>query len=127
MSGLVDCSKVSVKESNLLDGGHGAFANQIIKNGDIVEKGLVRKIDFDGHKSEYLFTWSEDRTEWAFASGCATFYNTSLSPNTKMIRDFYNNTFTIYAIRDINIGEELTHTYRSLEWRECFKYLKEKL
>jgi|UniRef100_A0A6C0BQJ2 hypothetical protein len=127
MSSLVDCSKVCVNASNVLDDGCGAFANQAIKNGDIVEKGLVRIIEFDGNKNEYVFTWSEDRTKWAFASGCATFYNTSLTPNTKMIRDFDNNTFTIYAIKNIDVGEELTHTYKSLEWRKCFNSLKEKL
>ena len=62
-----------------------------------------------------------------FASGCATFYNTSLTPNTKMIRDFDNNTFTIHALKDISMHEELTHTYKSLEWRTCFDGLMSKL
>lgn len=44
-----------------------------------------------------------------------------------MIRDFDNNTFTIYAIKNIDFGEELTHTYKSLEWRTCINSLKEKL
>ena len=33
------------------------------------------------------------------------------------------DTFEIYAIRDIKEGEELTHKYKSLEWRECFTEL----
>ena len=122
---LVDCSKVIVKNTNTM--GLGAFTNQNIKRGDLIEKGVVRRIDSDGHKSPYLFSWSEDRTVWAFASGCATFYNTSLDPNTRFVRNYITDTFEIYAIRDIKVGEELTHKYKSLEWRECFQELNKTL
>ena len=122
---LIDCSKVIVKNTNTM--GLGAFANQNIKRDDLIEKGVVRRIDTDGHKSPYLFTWSEDRTVWAFASGCATFYNTSLDPNTRFERNYIADTFEIYAQRDIKEGEELTHKYKSLEWRECFQELNKTL
>ena len=122
---LIDCSKVNVKNTNTM--GLGAFANQNIKRDDLIEKGVVRRIDTDGHKSPYLFTWSEDRTVWAFGSGCSTFYNTSLDPNTRFERNYIADTFEIYAIRDIKVGEELTHKYKSLEWRECFQELNETL
>ena len=122
---LIDCSKVIVKNTNTM--GLGAFANQNIKRDDLIEKGVVRRIDSDGHKSPYLFTWSEDRTVWAFASGCATFYNTSLDPNTRFVRNYIADTFEIYAQIDIKVGEELTHKYKSLEWRECFQELNKTL
>ena len=122
---LIDCSKVIVKNTNTM--GLGAFANQNIKRDDLIEKGVVRRIDSDGHKSPYLFSWSEDRTVWAFASGCATFYNTSLDPNTRFVRNYITDTFKIYAQRDIKVGEELTHKYKSLEWRECFQELNKTL
>lgn len=121
---FVECSKVTVKQSYLINGGLGAFASEKIKEGELIENGVVRIIDFDGNKNPYVFTWSEDKTKWAFASGCATFYNTSLIPNTRMVRDFDKNTFSIYALKDIDINEELTHTYKSLEWRTCFDELK---
>ena len=122
---LIDCSKVIVKNTNTM--GLGAFANQNIKRDDLIEKGVVRRIDSDGHKSPYLFSWSEDRTVWAFASGCATFYNTSLDPNTRFVRNYIADTFEIYAQIDIKVGEELTHKYKSLEWRECFQELNKTL
>ena len=122
---LINCSKVIVKNTNTM--GLGAIANQNIKRDDLIEKGVVRRIDTDGHKSPYLFTWSEDRTVWAFGSGCSTFYNTSLDPNTRFERNYMADTFEIYAIRDIKVGEELTHKYKSLEWRECFQELNETL
>ena len=122
---LIDCSKVIVKNTNTM--GLGAFANQNIKRDDLIERGVVRRIDTDGHKSPYLFTWSEDRTVWAFGSGCSTFYNTSLDPNTRFERNYMADTFEIYAIRDIIVGEEFTHKYKSLGWRECFQELNEPL
>ena len=123
---LVQCDKVYVKDTGD-ERGKGSFANVDISSGDIVEMGLARRVDTDGNTNNYLFTWSEDRTIWAFCSGCATFYNTSLEPNTRMDRDFENDTFVIYAIKDIKKDEELTHKYRSLSWRMCFKDLNNSL
>ena len=57
-----------------------------------------------------------------------TFYaitSISLDPNTKMIRNYEDDTFEIYAIRDISKDEELTHKYKSLKWRKCFKELND--
>ena len=124
MRGLVDCSKVFVDEAP--GKGAGAYAACDIAEGEIVEKGIVRRLPtgFDGHASPYVFTWSEDRTVWAMGSGCSTFYNTSNDPNTEMERDFEGDTFVVRALRDIAEGDELTHTYKSLQWRGCFEDLR---
>lgn len=129
----VDCSKVYVDTStystkdNLFD---GAFAKVDIKKGELVEKGLMRRLSdnqnksFDGNKNPFVFTWSDDipNYTWAFASGCASFYNSGLpeNTNTQMKRFFEEDRFEIYATKDIKAGDELTHTYKSLEWREVF-------
>lgn len=122
---VVNCDNVCVQADQY--GGYGAFAKCNIKKNDIVEYGLARLVDCDGHNNPYLFTWSEDRTKWATCSGCSTFYNTSLNPNTKMVRDFVNNTFKIIAVMDINKGDQLTHKYKSLEWRKAFENLNKTL
>lgn len=132
----VDCSKVYVNTStystneNIFD---GAFARVNIKKGELVEKGLMRKLSdinnklFDGMQNPYVFTWSNDipNYTWAFASGCASFYNceSEKKANTKMIRYFEEDKFEIYAVRDIKENEELTHTYKSLKWRKVFEPL----
>lgn len=41
----------------------------------------MRRVKTDGNINPYLFTWSESRDVWAYASGCDTFYNTSKDPN----------------------------------------------
>ena len=122
---LVDCSKVIVKETSTK--GLGSFAGVMIQKDELIESGIVRRVNIDGNENPYLFTWSEDKSVWGFASGCATFYNTSLEPNTRMIRNYKDDTFQIYALQDIPKGEELTHKYKSLEWRECFQDLNKNL
>ena len=124
MRGLVQCNNVFVATS--ADKGVGVFAANDISDGQLVERGIVRRLPtgFDGNTSPYVFTWSDDRTVWAIGSGCSTFYNCSDTPNVKIHRDFENDTFEITALVTISIGEELTHVYKSLKWRECFTDLR---
>ena len=79
--------------------------------------------------NSFVFTWSDDITNhtWAFWSGCSAFYNSNLSKNanTKMIRYFEEDRFEIITLKDIQKDDELTHTYKSLEWRTTFKSLFE--
>ena len=132
----IDCSKVYVDISTFSTPERtfdGAFAQFDIKYGDLVEKGIMRRLSdnenkmFDGSKSPYVFTWSDDipNHTWAFPSGCAAFYNSGLDAdtNTRMVRFMSEDRFEIYAKRDISAGEELTHTYKSLRWREAFTEL----
>lgn len=129
----VFCENVYVKKSSFSTENNdfdGAFAKISFKKNDIIEYGIVRLLPegFEGNLSPYVFTWSDElpNKKWGMASGCATFYNTSIkNANVKMERDFVNNTFKIIALRDIEKDEELLHTYKSLQWRECFKGIKE--
>ena len=41
-----------------------------------------------------------------------------------MKRDFENDTFEVIALRAISEREELTHVYKSLQWRGCFADLR---
>lgn len=129
----IDCRRVMVStskfstEDNVFD---GAFATCDIPDGGLVEKGIVRRLSdnenktFDGMNHSMVFTWSDDipNFTWAFASGCATFYNTGLPGdcNTRMVRYFDEDRFEIFATKDIAAGDELTHTYKSLAWRTVF-------
>mmetsp|Transcript_13119 Transcript_13119/g.28915 ORF Transcript_13119/g.28915 Transcript_13119/m.28915 type:complete len:168 (+) Transcript_13119:43-546(+) len=122
---LIDCSKVYVKNDD--HGGAGAFAAVPIKAGEVVERGIARRLPLDGNACVYVFTWSEDRTVWAMASGCAVFYNTDLhgNENVKMNRYFDEDRFEFIALRDIEQDEELRHVYKSMSWRKCFEDLHE--
>lgn len=97
----------------------------------MVERGVVRRLPdgFDGNTCPYIFTWSTVRPNktWAMASGTAPYYNTCKegTSNTNMVRDFDNDTFEIFAVDDIEAGDELLHTYISLKWRTCFAELND--
>ena len=95
------------------------FAKVKIAKGELIEKGIMKRVDVDGNKNPFVFNWSDDRTVWAYPGGCATFYNTSRNSNTIMTRYFDKDIYEIHAKVDIKEDEELTHTYRSLEWRGC--------
>jgi len=122
---FVDCSKVYVKPDAY--GGGGAFAAVPIKRGELVERGIVRRLPVDGNVCPFVFTWSEDRSVWATGSGCSVFYNASLDggENTEMTRFFDEDRFEIHATRDIAQDEEVTHLYKSIMWRQCFADLKQ--
>ena len=48
---LIECNKVMVKEMEL--NGLGAFSSIFIPKGDLVEKGVVKRIDIDGNENPY--------------------------------------------------------------------------
>jgi len=106
----VDCSKVFVATSKLSTTDNvfdGVFEKVNIKKGELVEKGLMRRLSdnnnkvFNGMKNPFVFTWSDDipNHTWVFSSGCATFYNSGLESetNTHMIRYYKEDRFEIYA------------------------------
>ena len=131
---FIDCSKVyaDISKFSIPDNQiYGAFAKVNIKKGELVEKGIMFRLSdninkaFNGMNNPFVFTWSNDNPNytWAFPSGYATLYNTELDSNTKIIRYFDKDKFEIYATKDIKMGDELTHTYKSLKWRNTFKPL----
>ncbi len=126
LNNLVNCSNVYVSKSTVCDG-EGSFAKKDFEEGEIVEIGIARVLEnCDGNENPVLFTWSDQlpNKRWAFCSGCAPFYNCRKSANCQMIRDFTNNSFIIKALQEIKAGDELFHTYKSLEWRECFRDIR---
>ena len=106
METKVWCEQVYVKTSSFSSPGNlfdGAFANNPIKSGELVEKGLMRRLSdnknrgFDGMENPFIFTWSDDipNYTWAFGSGCVTFYNTVKdgAANTRVVRHFDEDRF----------------------------------
>lgn len=115
----VDCSGVYVKKGQH---GYGVYAARDFKAGEVVELGIMtRMVNVDGNENPHLFTWSDDRTVWAAASGCIPFYNHSDTPNVIKKGDLPNDLMTIYALVDIKKDDELCNTYFSKKWRTCFQ------
>jgi SET domain-containing protein len=118
----VDCSNVYIDKSKY---GLGVFARRDFKKDEIIEFGLMYRLkNVDGNENPHLFTWSDDRTVWAGASGCIPWYNHSETPNIKKVGNLEKDTMVIIALRDIKKGEELCNTYFSSKWRACFQDLE---
>jgi len=117
---LVYIGDIEIKNSKL--GGYGVFAKQTIKKGTLIESGIMSVLNnVNGSENPMLFTWSDDKTKWAIGTGLLHYYNHSDNPNIKKKGDLINNTLKIYALRDIDVGEELLGSYYSKKWRECFQ------
>tara|TARA_R110001632_G_scaffold192308_2_gene313110 strand:+ start:1277 stop:1636 length:360 start_codon:yes stop_codon:yes gene_type:complete len=111
---------ITLSESKL--GGKGIFATKAIKKGECIEKGIMTRLtNVDGNENPHLFTWSEDRKLWCCGSGLLPFYNHSENPNIRKVADLINDTMQIYAILDINKGDEICGSYYSKKWRKCFQ------
>ena len=120
MDKYMNTNNVYLDKSEL--GGFGVFARKKILKGELVEKGIMMPlVNTDGNDNPHLFTWSDDRKVWASGSGYFAFYNHSDIPNIVKKGDLENNTMDIFALRDIEKGEELYNTYFSKKWRECFQ------
>ena len=61
---------------------------------------------------------------WGMASGCAPYYNTCKegTSNTKMVRDFENDSFEIFAVNDIEKDEELLHVSTYIEYGKLYAF-----
>lgn len=102
--------------------GWGVFTKNPIKNGELIERCIMSVLkNVDGNENPHLFTWSDDKKTWAAGTGLLPFYNHSDTPNIIKKADFPNNILEVYALRDIDAGEELRNTYYSKQWRTCFQ------
>jgi hypothetical protein len=73
---------------NVLVENRKCFAKKKFKKGELVENGLINA---DGTTTGYIL-----------------FYNISENPNVKLICHFVNKTVCVVAIKNIEIGDELT-------------------
>jgi hypothetical protein len=120
---LVECSSVACRPSKIIPTGKGAFAKRSFKKGECVEYGVAQIIPrLTNHEQDAFFTWSSFSKDGPVAtcSGNMCFYNTmGDESNTRMVPFHEDKRFEVYALRDIEVGEELTIRYDSMNWREA--------
>lgn len=97
-------------------GGRGVFANKFIKKGEIIEEGqTLTSNNIDDLKcglyAEYIYTRTDGVNDSGvvFLLGNGGIYNHSYN-NNAVIRT-KNDTFTVFAIKDINKDEEIFTCY----------------
>jgi len=96
----------------------GVFCSTLIPEGSIIEICPVIFIpekDMDAIKKtalfDYYFIWEEDEKSGAIALGYGSIYNHQNNPNAKYLVDFEEFSIKIYALKDIESGEEITFNY----------------
>ena len=123
---IINCDKVSCRNSTIAKGQRGIFARCDIKRGEIIEWGIVTRIPgVDVRKGDVLYSWSStDRSLAAATSGCALYYNTmGDDSNARCVPYHSEDRFEIYAMRDIAMDDEITIRYDSMNYRETMKPL----
>lgn len=96
----------------------GVFCATSISEGSIIEICpviLIPQEDMDLLRMtvlyNYYFIWGEDEKDGAIALGYGSVYNHAYQPNARYYVDFETLTLEIYAIKDIEAGEEITFNY----------------
>lgn len=104
--------------------GYGVFTREQIKKGDSVEKCLCIELKESEHIGgfwDYQFLHPVTKNKLIpLGYGCT--YNHSDTPNLGW-RPVTDRIIDFYAIRDIEPGEQLFHTYGELWWRSKEKKL----
>lgn len=96
----------------------GMFCATFIPEGSIIEICPVIFVPAGEMKTlkktslfDYYFLWGEDEKSGAIALGYGSIYNHSYQPNARYYVDFKALTIEIFAIKDIEAGEEITFNY----------------
>ena len=98
--------------------GRGVFSTELISAGSVIEICPAIILPPDQIKAiestdlfDYYFQWAEDEKSCAIVLGYGSLYNHSFSPNARYYTDFETNTLDVIALKDIQVGEEITFNY----------------
>ncbi len=99
-------------------GGRGVFAGKDIRKDEIIEicpvivcgPNQIETLD-KTTLYDYYFMWGETEQYCALALGYGSLYNHSCPSSADYIMDFVTDSIDIFAVRDIEAGEEITINY----------------
>ena len=112
--------KVEVKMTEFK--GYGVFATQPIKKDELVEEchliTICTRRNFIPLLYNYIFRYpkGDNWEEVVIPLGYGSIYNHSNTPHANWKESKENKTFLFYALRDIEIGEEICTYYGGEEW-----------
>jgi len=100
--------------------GYGVFANEFIKEGEIIEETPLYDLKIPKGESsplmnDYRFNWPQGSgSEWikqVLPWGYGSIYNHSQNANANWRSNLERETFEFYAVRDISKDEEIFTYY----------------
>jgi SET domain-containing protein len=108
-------------------GGRGVFTSEFIPIGALIEICPVIVLSAEDLKlvhntflHDYYFLWSEEKEggEGAIALGNGSLYNHSFTPNAEYYTNRDTLSIDIFAIKDIEAGQEITFNYNGMPFDE---------
>ena len=100
--------------------GFGVFTNENIKKGNVVEVCYslkLKKSEIQHPNTDYLFYYNPTNEHY-FAFGYGSIYNHSDDANLHWNLTWpERGIIEFFSIKDITIGEELTHNYGKIYWQ----------
>jgi SET domain-containing protein len=118
MDDLHPSKKIVLASSKIPHAGRGVFASQAIHKGEIIEvcpvivvspNDVVHLKQTDLHN--YYFSWGIKKETVAITLGFGSLYNHSYTPNAQYKKKEQEHLVEFSALRNINIGEEITTNY----------------
>lgn len=104
--------------------GRGVYALRPFRHGEVVEDCpvlVLRRRDCQGLIESYWWAWSG---RYGLALSVASLFNHAKRPNTGSRRFFRQQRMVFTALRDIEVGEEITVSYgKDFDDGEHFKVL----
>ena len=111
--------------------GRGVFTARFIPEGSSIESCPVielsaadKEVIHQTHLHDYYFLWGEEGG-CALALGYGSMYNHASNPNANYEMDNEHKTIDVFAIRDIQAGEEITISYTDGEEEDTVLWFDE--
>ena len=117
-------SSISVKDSKLVGGQKGLFAEKKYKENDVIDicptiKILHSNIDPSSRLNDYVFQSINDEDHVLVSMGyCGMINHSEEKQNATWIINKDDESIKMYAIRDIDQGEEIYVNYGDKYWNE---------
>lgn len=98
--------------------GRGVFTSSEIAEGSLLEICpviIIPELELDTIHStvlhDYYYYWGEEEKEGCIVLGFGSVYNHSSMPNAECVPDYDNGTFSYFAIKNIEAGDEIMVNY----------------
>ncbi len=96
----------------------GVFCGVDLNSGEVIEICPVLVVPKDETELldktilyNYVFIWGDDDEKGAIVFGYGSMYNHAYEPNAEYKANYEDDTFTVYALKDIRAGEEICINY----------------
>ena len=112
---------MSIAVQHFIEKGRGVVAMRPFRAGETIERPPVIVISAneaplirDTRLAHYYFEWGDDCRQAAIALGYGSLYNHSYAPNARYEFREDEECLEFIALRDIELGEEITINYNNL-------------